>query len=729
MLPDENPRNTDEAPRDTDEAPRDTDEAPRDTDEAPRDTDEASRDTDEAPRDTDEASRDTDEAPRARAPRNGPTKYLSWILEIANRGQDSWIVRSVESEFFERTCQKINIRIGGLDVQGLLIAAALLNAALVHVPTWVDMLAHQYKLRWNSGIYVNAIDAPLYNGVLQFACEMLEESNPSWFRLHGQYEAYGLDGQLRPVLDNTPRSFWYKGTQFTIEITSSRDDANHSSSAVPPGAFVPHIIDPTSYLTVRCFGQNNKTVEKLMRHIRKRVAQGQKMSVIHIQAGAPDQSRQRNKLSLSMVDLNPALKDKIKNDVEKFFHDSSKSWYHRAGRPYRHGYLLYGPPGTGKTSLSTALASHCNLPLVLISLRGMDDYQLQEAFRRVPSKSVVLLEDIDCAGVDISDRRAQAAAADLNRTQAGPSGGPTSMPRDAQAHAFESMLNQFVDEQNAANRRILSRVTAMEDRLARDRGRDLDEGRVRRAGNTVQATTDTPVSNSSSVSLSGLLNVIDGANSTEGRLLIMTTNHKEKLDPALYRAGRIERIFELGYANKETSLLTFKRLFDNDVLKRHTTAAINRFGKAFQDQFPSHSKITTAELAKYFGQYRGRPDEAVKDFADWLKVGDDKFTCSMDYAQSDDEDGVYNVPEPFDPALLEVSASDRVDITAAATTSTTSSADASNDCQESSPHSEPELTTERNSGPHRWLVGLGLVSLPRFSLRDLIPPTMYLPLR
>ena len=42
------------------------------------------------------------------------------------------------------------------------------------------------------------------------------------------------------------------------------------------------------------------------------------------------------------------------------------------------------------------------------------------------------------------------------------------------------------------------------------------------------------------LSLSGLLNVIDGVVSREGQVLIMTTNHPELLDPALIRPGRVD---------------------------------------------------------------------------------------------------------------------------------------------------------------------------------------------
>jgi len=40
--------------------------------------------------------------------------------------------------------------------------------------------------------------------------------------------------------------------------------------------------------------------------------------------------------------------------------------------------------------------------------------------------------------------------------------------------------------------------------------------------------------------LSGLLNAIDGVSAPEGRLLVMTSNHPEHLDPALIRPGRID---------------------------------------------------------------------------------------------------------------------------------------------------------------------------------------------
>ena len=53
--------------------------------------------------------------------------------------------------------------------------------------------------------------------------------------------------------------------------------------------------------------------------------------------------------------------------------------------------------------------------------------------------------------------------------------------------------------------------------------------------------------NPDALSLSGLLNVLDGVVDTPGRIVIMTTNHPEMLDPALIRPGRVDKKIMLGY--------------------------------------------------------------------------------------------------------------------------------------------------------------------------------------
>ena len=63
------------------------------------------------------------------------------------------------------------------------------------------------------------------------------------------------------------------------------------------------------------------------------------------------------------------------------------------------------------------------------------------------------------------------------------------------------------------------------------------------------------------VSLSAILNTIDGVASQEGRILIMTTNHITRLDEALIRPSRVNMKVELGLANNEMTADIFRLVF------------------------------------------------------------------------------------------------------------------------------------------------------------------------
>jgi mitochondrial chaperone BCS1 len=63
------------------------------------------------------------------------------------------------------------------------------------------------------------------------------------------------------------------------------------------------------------------------------------------------------------------------------------------------------------------------------------------------------------------------------------------------------------------------------------------------------------------VTLSGLLNVLDGFHAPENVLFIMTTNHIEALDPALLRPGRIDYRPPMSIASKEQKIGLYQRFF------------------------------------------------------------------------------------------------------------------------------------------------------------------------
>jgi len=65
--------------------------------------------------------------------------------------------------------------------------------------------------------------------------------------------------------------------------------------------------------------------------------------------------------------------------------------------------------------------------------------------------------------------------------------------------------------------------------------------------------------------LGDLLNAVDGICANEGRILFITTNHPEKIDPALLRPGRIDLKVNLDYADEEVLNKFINKFYDRDI--------------------------------------------------------------------------------------------------------------------------------------------------------------------
>ena len=73
--------------------------------------------------------------------------------------------------------------------------------------------------------------------------------------------------------------------------------------------------------------------------------------------------------------------------------------------------------------------------------------------------------------------------------------------------------------------------------------------------------TDRTTMQTTKLSFSGFLNALDGVRSQEGQILFMTTNHKERLDPALLRPGRADVHVKLQHASDNQMRGLFTRFF------------------------------------------------------------------------------------------------------------------------------------------------------------------------
>lgn len=101
-------------------------------------------------------------------------------------------------------------------------------------------------------------------------------------------------------------------------------------------------------------------------------------------------------------------------------------------------------------------------------------------------------------------------------------------------------------------------------------------------------------------SFSSFLNAIDGVTAPEGRLLLLTTNHPELLDPALVRPGRIDRQITFSSASGDQARRLCLRFFpQREALA--TTFAAKYGGRG----------LSMADLQGHLLRHRDAPEEAA----------------------------------------------------------------------------------------------------------------------
>lgn len=128
------------------------------------------------------------------------------------------------------------------------------------------------------------------------------------------------------------------------------------------------------------------------------------------------------------------------------------------------------------------------------------------------------------------------------------------------------------------------------------------------------------------ISLSGLLNVLDGVASQEGRIVLMTSNFAERLDRALVRPGRIDRMIFLGNISPRSAELMFKRMYEFDPSNpsaQAIRAAVGedrlqklalRFGGEIEE-----NTFTPAQVQGYLLNWRSDPQGAVDNLREWAR--------------------------------------------------------------------------------------------------------------
>ncbi|KAF9233857.1 P-loop containing nucleoside triphosphate hydrolase protein [Melanogaster broomeanus] len=374
-----------------------------------------------------------------------------------------------------------------------------------------------------------------------------------------------------PSLDTT-HTIYYRGHWLRITRTKRYPDYGHGAS-----------------LKISVVARNNDILKKLVLEAKREYEKDAEHRVHIFMAdttyGCWRWNGARQKRPMSSIVLQPGVKDMLLADCKDFL--CSEDWYAERGIPFRRGYLLHGVPGSGKTSLIHSLAGELGLDIYVVSLssKGMSDNTLTTLMGHVPSRCILLLEDLDAAFTRSVSRDATST------------GAPT---------AAASTTN----------------------------------------------TTDT--NDGSTLSLSGLLNSLDGVAAAEGRLLFATTNHIERLDPALSRPGRMDVWVNFTHATKWQAEGIFKCFFPCkpapvapsavvgvtpqngnavDVSQQnlplpkrkapgHAIPALEEteiaeLAKRFADAIPE-GELSVAALQGYLLKNKVRPRECVDEVGEWI---------------------------------------------------------------------------------------------------------------
>jgi len=108
------------------------------------------------------------------------------------------------------------------------------------------------------------------------------------------------------------------------------------------------------------------------------------------------------------------------------------------------------------------------------------------------------------------------------------------------------------------------------------------------------------------VTFSGLLNALDGVASTEARIVFMTTNYLNRLDPALIRPGRVDLKEYVGHCSTHQLEQMYRRFYNGPDVDAYATQFAE---KVLQSKKP----VSPAQVQGFFMLHKMSDQQMVVD--------------------------------------------------------------------------------------------------------------------
>lgn len=350
-----------------------------------------------------------------------------------------------------------------------------------------------------------------YKAILWYICEKqtpcVKKLNEVYhYKYYNDHTKHKLTNHFFMIKQNTPfqinKDLYAHSTTYTkkIKLSYSNEMVEQEVNEITIYSYTLHIKQIITFLDaiVQSYKKNFETKKLETQHIIECTFNEQESKFINEFIEWNSNTTFENKFFTN--------KEEIISQIDFFI--NNPDYFKSRGIPYHLGILLHGEPGCGKTSFIKALANKTKRHIINIKIdNNVDMQQLKNLLFNneinddiyIPiHERLYVLEDIDAMGSIL--------------------------------HKRNTLKNEEIKNDSHEEFIEIIKKSVIKDGYKKN----------------------VPQNNTKNT-LGYFLNIIDGIQENHGRIIIMTTNHIDNLDPAILRPGRVDLNIKFTKANKEVA--------------------------------------------------------------------------------------------------------------------------------------------------------------------------------